>query len=58
MENRTNDYRELTRRLDAFDARIAAELETLRRDAAQNQRSHLTEKTKKGETINAFQKTT
>lgn len=47
MENRTNDYRELTRRLDAFDARIAAELETLRRDAAQNQRSRPTEKPRK-----------
>ena len=39
MEKRTNDYRELTRRLDAFDARIAAELETLRRDAARPERS-------------------
>lgn len=58
MPPNVNDYRELTRRLDAFDARIAAELETLRRDAAQNQRSRLTEKSKKGETINAFQKTT
>ena len=58
MNANAYDYRELTRRLDAFDARIAAELETLRRDAAQNQRSRLMEKSKKGETINAFQKTT
>ncbi len=58
MKTSAYDYRELTRRLDAFDARIAAELETIRRDAAQNQRSRLTEKSKKGETINAFQKTT
>ena len=58
MPPNVNDYRELIRRLDAFDARIAAELETLRRGTAQNQRSRLTEKIKKGETINAFQKTT
>ncbi len=39
MPPNVNDYRELIRRLDAFDARIAAELETLRRDAARPERS-------------------
>ena len=39
MNSNTYNYRELTRRLDAFDARIAAELETLRRDAARPERS-------------------
>ena len=48
MENRTNDYRKLTRRLDAFDARIAAELETLRRDAARPERSRQKETETKG----------
>ena len=48
MPPNVNDYRELTRRLDAFDARIAAELETLRRDAARPERSRQKEKETKG----------
>lgn len=42
MKTNAYEYRELTRRLDAFDARIAAELEALRRNAAQNKRSRPT----------------
>ena len=48
MPPNVNDYRELTRRLDAFDARIAAELETLRRDAARPERSRQKETKTKG----------
>ncbi|MBQ7814033.1 MAG: hypothetical protein IJ387_06005 [Thermoguttaceae bacterium] len=47
MKSNAYDYRKLTRHLDAFDARIAAELETLRRDAARPERSRLTEKARK-----------
>lgn len=48
MPPNVNDYRELIRRLDAFDARIAAELETLRRDAARPERSRQKETETKG----------
>ncbi len=48
MNANAYDYRELTRRLDAFDARIAAELETLRRDAARPERSRQKETETKG----------
>lgn len=34
MENRTNDYRALARRLDAFDARLVAERRDLERALA------------------------